>query len=69
MKYVPGGLQQGDEVLVKGQWCPVIGYSLSIDKGVTTGTVFTTHKHGEFDGFGYRIDYNDIEDHRRPELP
>lgn len=62
-------LERGDEVKVAGVWYPVIGYALTRNpKDSTNGSVFTLTPNGKpFEPcLGYRIDYTDIEDHRRP---
>ena len=64
MKTLPH-LMRGQEVLVGGQWYPVSGYSLSVSKHGTTGSVFTTKAYGRFEPqLGYRLNYKDIEDVR-----
>jgi hypothetical protein len=51
----------GDEVQVFGDWYPVIGYSLLIERGNTTGSVFSSKKYGNCEPcLGYRINYSDI---------
>lgn len=62
-------LERGDEIKVAGVWYPVIGYALTrFPKAKTTGSVFTLKSNGKpFEPcLDYRIDYADIEDHRRP---
>ncbi|TPJ86989.1 MULTISPECIES: hypothetical protein [unclassified Mesorhizobium] len=61
-------LQRGDDVLVGGEWYPVIGYSLRISPNEpTTGDIFTTKPYGKYEPWlGYRIDYASIEQSRRP---
>ena len=64
---IEGGLQRGDDVMVDGEWYPVVGYALCVDSKVgTTGSVFTTKPRGEYEPWlGYRLDYCEITDHRR----
>lgn len=61
-------LQRGDDVLVAGEWYPVVGYALSHKPdAATTGSVFTLKPLGKFEPcLGYRISYADIEEVRRP---
>lgn len=62
-----GDLQAGDEVMVGGEWYPVAGYSLRVERSGKSGSVFTLKPYGKFEPFlGYRINYADITDHRRP---
>jgi hypothetical protein len=60
-------LQRGDEVLVDGEWYPVIGYALThTPNAPTTGSVFTDKPLGRFEPcLGYRISYSAIEQVRR----
>jgi hypothetical protein len=60
-------LQRGDEVLVDGEWYPVIGYALThTPNAPTTGSVFTDKPLGRFEPcLGYRINYSAIEQVRR----
>jgi hypothetical protein len=56
-------MKRGDEVLVNGDWYPIIGIALVYhpDKP-TTGSVFTLTPIGRFEPcLGYRIDYTSIE--------
>jgi hypothetical protein len=55
-------IQRGREVLVDGQWYPIIGFALSKDG--TTGTIYTDVPRGKFKLMGYEIDYSAIEDVR-----
>lgn len=60
-------INRGDEVLVDGKWYPVSGCVLSVHKGKWSGSVFTLKPRGRFEPcLGYRIDYSEIEDRRRP---
>lgn len=53
------GLQRGDEVLVDGEWYPVIGY--------VGDQLFTLRPRGKYDPWlGYRIDESEVSDARRP---
>jgi hypothetical protein len=62
------GLQRGDEVLVSGDWYPVIGYvGTHHPGGVATGNIYTNKPIGKYEPWmGYRIDYQQVEDCRRP---
>lgn len=59
-------IQRGDEVMVEGEWYPVIGLALLKDpRGPTTGSVFTDKPYGHFEAWlGYRIDYSKIQEVR-----
>jgi hypothetical protein len=61
-------IQQGDEVMVEGEWYPVIGFALMhIPNGPTAGSVFTDKPYGIFEVcLGYRIDYAKIQKIRTP---
>lgn len=66
----PMNLQRGDEIMVSGEWYPVIGYALTyVPNAPTTGSVFTSKPCGPIGPLGYRIDYADIEQVRRPDQP
>lgn len=60
-------MQRGDEVLVEDEWYPVLGYALTVlPSGERMGEVFTSKPRGKFEPcLGYRIDYTEIEGHRR----
>lgn len=60
-------IERGDDVLVDGEWYPIIGYSLSLKPDApATGSVFTSKRRGAFEPcLGFRIDYADIEQVRR----
>ncbi len=68
MMDIAGGLQRGDEVLVGDDWYPVSGYSLRCEPGgAKSGSVFTLKPRGVFEPcLGYRIDWSEIANHRRP---
>ncbi|GGA45887.1 hypothetical protein GCM10011499_14540 [Pelagibacterium lentulum] len=60
---------RGDEVLVDGEWYPVVGFSLMHKpNGPTTGSVFTDKPIGAFEHcLGYRLEYSKITDVRERE--
>ncbi len=64
------GLQLGDEVLVAGQWYPVIGYvGMHHPDGGLDMEVFTNKPIGKYEAWlGYRVGLAMIEDCRRPAL-
>lgn len=60
-------LERGQEMLVAGEWYPIIGCSLLVGKDGTSGSVFTLKPRGNYEPWlGYRIDYSEIEEVRQP---
>lgn len=60
-------LRRGDEVLVGGDWYPVIGCALTYRPNApATGNIFTSKPYGPIGSLGYRINFADIEQVRRP---